>query len=128
MIKQTDSRFLDTSVWLSYYLAESETAKTAIESEHMLFTSVLSLFELRRKLLKMQYTTEQIDGFVDFVINRATIAGISPDTASMAAELSVKHVLGAMDALLLASARSSGHTFLTFDKDFKNLKDVEVIR
>ena len=43
----TASKFLDSSAWLSYFYAEGKEIKEYIESEDLLFTSVISLLEIK---------------------------------------------------------------------------------
>ena len=43
---------IDSSAWLSYFLAENDLSKKFIEDgNHLLMTSVLSIFEIRKKML-----------------------------------------------------------------------------
>ena len=51
-MKRTGSKILDSSAWLSYLFAENDEIKEVIDSNEMLYTSVISLFEIRRKLLR----------------------------------------------------------------------------
>ena len=50
-MKKTGSKFLDSSAWLSYLFAENDEIKEIIDSDG-LYTSVISLFEIRRKFLR----------------------------------------------------------------------------
>ena len=46
----TDSKFIDSSVWLAYFFEGEHIS--LLESEEILFVSVLSLFEIKKKLLE----------------------------------------------------------------------------
>ena len=43
----TDSKFIDSSAWLSYFYAENQEIKDIIESETLILTSCISLFEIK---------------------------------------------------------------------------------
>ncbi len=128
MINQTASRLLDTSAWLSYYFAENDTARHIIESDILLFVSLLSYYELRKKLTKEGYKNTQVDEFCEFIQSRATSVILDYSIVTDAVELSLHHKLGAIDALILASSRSVNAVLVTGDNDFRGFPHVEMIQ
>lgn len=123
----TASKLLDTSAWLSYYFGESQKARAIVESNEELAASVVSIYEIERKLVKLKYDDEDVGEFLEYLQNRARICPISPGICISAARISIKHKLGAMDALILACAQSDNMILVTGDLDFKGLKNVELI-
>jgi len=123
----TASRLLDTSAWLSYYFGESQKTRAMLESDEELAASIVSIYEIERKLAKLKYREEEIREFVEYLKNRACVLPISPEICSSAARLSINHRLGAMDSLILACAQSDNMTLVTGDLDFKGLKKIELI-
>lgn len=127
MTKQTVSKLLDSSVWLAYYFGESQLSKEIIESDCPLVFSIVSLYEIQRKLTKLGYSPKVTDEFLEFIQHRATLLSLTPPICALATTLSLKHKLGAMDSLILSTAYIEGHTLLTGDLDFKGLRDVDLI-
>lgn len=122
-----DFKLLDSSVWLAYFFGEVEKAREVIESEEELFVSILSFYEIERKLSKMQCNRPQIQDFLLFIKTRAQTVFLDIDICSSAASFSLAHGLGAFDALILASSHSKRAILITGDYDFKGLEKVEII-
>ncbi len=121
------SYLLDSSIWLSYFYAESEKAKRIIESKEALFTSVLSLFEIKRKLLMDGRRNEDIKRTLEFVKERSIIIDLSEALVEKAAELSAEKSLHAIDSLIYTSALEAKAILVTSDPDFKGIEKVQVI-
>ena len=68
-MKVTGERlFLDSSAWLSYFLAENDLSRKFIEGgRYLIMTSVLSIFEIKRKMLMRNAKEPKIEGFLDFI-------------------------------------------------------------
>ena len=49
----TDSKLLDSSAWLEFVI--NGAYKEIIESDIILFTSALSIFEIKKKLINKKY-------------------------------------------------------------------------
>ena len=121
----TDSKILDSSVWLDYFL-NNEQAKL-IESEEKIITSAISLFEIKRKLLRENYKKEQIKKIIHFIKQRGRISNINENLAEDAAEIALKKKLHMADAIIYATAQHHQAHLLTLDTDFKNLENVTVL-
>ncbi len=52
--------FLDSSIWLAHLVEASEKASNIVESNFLLFCSILTLFEVKKKLLKSGINDEKI--------------------------------------------------------------------
>ncbi len=121
----TDSKLLDSSVWLEYLF--NGQFKEIIESDSLLMVSSISLFEIKRKLLKEKISLEKVNGGVEFVKERSLVIPLNAEIADKAAEVSLKQNLGAMDALIYTTAVLSNVTFVTKDNDFRGLKNTTVL-
>ncbi|HLC57266.1 MAG TPA: PIN domain-containing protein [Candidatus Nanoarchaeia archaeon] len=124
----TDSKLLDSSAWLSYIYAENSEIKKIVDSKEVLFTSVLSIFEVKKKLLKDKEPFPAIQKSLDFIKKKSLILPVTPGISESAAEISLEHSLSAMDSLIYASALKNNAGFFTLDNDFRGLKNVVVLK
>ena len=120
--------FLDSSVWLGYFKEENPGAVSIIEGENNLWTSVISIYEISRKLTKHGVRASELQKRVDFIKDISNVVGISPEGAQKAAQDSLKHNLHAIDALIYRSALESGAVLVTMDNDFRKLPGVRILR
>ncbi|MFQ6136494.1 MAG: PIN domain-containing protein [Candidatus Hydrothermarchaeales archaeon] len=127
MKKIGSSYFIDSSAWLSYLYGESERPKEIVESGAVLFTSVLSLFEIKRKLLSEGHTEEEILGTLKFIKERSIVRDLKEEQAEKAGEISFEEKLHAIDALIYTSALDVDATLISCDTDFQGLRNVEMI-
>jgi len=115
---------LDSSAWLSYFFQESFEVKGIIEGEDVLMTSSISLFEVKKRLLILKKDPEHA---LKLIKQRSNILVPGFIIAETAADLSLKHHLAAVDALIYASCRLSGAELITGDNDFRGLEKVRII-
>jgi len=126
-MKGTESRLLDSSIWLSYFYAEMSDVKKMIESDTILYTSSLTIFEVKRKL-KRDHKTKKIQEVMNFIKERGIIVDITEEIAENAADLSAKFDLHAMDALIYACALSVNAQLITGDPHFRDIEGVNLIK
>ena len=124
----TDSKLLDSSAWLSYVYAENLEIRNVVESEDFLFTSVLSLFEIKLKLLKDKKDVSLVQKSLEFIRKRSLVLPVNEEISEDAAEFSLKHKLSAMDALIYTSSLKQQAILVTLDNDFRGLKNVEILK
>ena len=126
-MKKTECKLMDSSAWLSYFFATSEQAKKIIESNSMLYTSVISIFEIKRKLIRdgLEGDLEEVLFFIE---NRSIVINLDEVISRSAADLSIHYKLHAMDALIYASAKAMDSELVTADSDFEKLDDVMIIQ
>jgi predicted nucleic acid-binding protein len=127
MKKTASSYLVDSSTWLSYFYGESRRARRVIESEAVLFTSVLSLFEVKRKMLREKHLTKDIEEAMNFIKERSIIVDVNETQAERAAEISVEKRLHTIDALIYTATGEADTVLVTCDSDFQDLENVEVI-
>ncbi len=120
----TESKFLDSSVWLSYYFGDSKEAKDVIDGDVIVLTSALCIFEVKKRLLKLKKNAKE---FTEFIKKRSAVYIPSMLIIEKAADVSVEYDLGAMDAIIYTSALLNNTEFVTGDNDFRGLKNVRVI-
>lgn len=120
----TDIKCLDSSAWLAYYFGTSEEIKPIIEKEGLLITSALSLFEVKKRLLVLKQDPKVL---LDFIKERSGIIIPDMEITEKAAEISVEKKLGAMDALIYATAQLKNAELITGDNDFRGLEKVRII-
>jgi len=118
----TDSKLVDSSVWLSYLINGNHT--NIIETNEIFSLSVLSLFEIKRKFLKYKIEKDKIIKMIEFVKRRSIVILLNEKISEKAAEISIEKNLPAIDSLIYSSALSNKSKLITLDNDFRGLKDV----
>ena len=93
----------------------------------MLSTSILTLFEVKKKLLKENISKSKIDSVISLINERSLILGVNEEIVNSAAEISFEQNLSSLDSLIYASAMQIKAKFITADNDFRNLDNVEII-
>ncbi len=123
--KVIGSDFIDSSVWLSYFI--DSINKETIEKEEILLTSVLSLFEIKKKLLEKNVPNNEIIEKINFVKKKSIIISITNEIAEESANICVKNKLPAIDSLIYVSSLKQNSTLITLDNDFRGLEKVEIL-
>lgn len=119
------SKFLDSSIWLEYLFNGLFTE--LIDSPEIVYTSVLSWYEIKRKLHKEKIDPHKISRSLEFIRKRALLLSVIPEVADYAAEVSLKHGLAAMDALIYSTAKINSLPLFTCDNDFRGLEGAKVL-
>lgn len=91
-----------------------------------LFVPTLCLFEVHRHLTRHR-GQEAADEAVGFM-RQGRVLELDTETAFLAAEVSLRHKLAALDALIYASAQRHGAQLWTQDAAFKGLPGVQYRR
>lgn len=121
----TDSKLLDSSIWLSYLTNKEFTE--LIELKEALYTSSLTLFEIKKKLLKEKTASNIINQSIAFIKQRSLILPLTKEIAENAADISYNSKLPAIDAMIYASAQMNKLTLFTRDNDFRGLPNVIIL-
>jgi|SRR3989344_210630 len=124
-MKVTDSKLIDSSVWIAYLVNSSFSE--IFESDEMLFLSVLSLFEIKKILTKQKIAPEQITKSIDAIKKRSFLINVDVNISELAAEISSRNKLPAFDALIYASTLKNNAELVTLDNDFRNLERVRIL-
>jgi predicted nucleic acid-binding protein len=113
---------------MAYFLATTEKVRNLIESDDsLLYTSVITLHEVKRKLLKMSYTPQQAEKTIQFIKENSVIIQVDDTIALESVRHCMKEKLHTIDAVIYETALQNKCTLMTADYDFKNLKNVEIV-
>ena len=121
----TDFELLDSSVWIAYLFEARH--REIIEAEKVFLLSTLSIFEIKKKLLEKGVSASSIAEKLQFVKSKSFL--IEPDEliTELAAEISVKDKIPAIDSLIYATAVRNDAELITQDNDFKRLDKVRIV-
>ena len=120
----TDIKCLDSSAWLEYFAGQSPEVKELVESGGLIVTSSLTLFEVKKKLLKLKKDYKEL---LNIIKQRGTIIVPGVVISEKASEISIEKKLAAVDSLIYTTSLVSGAELITFDNDFKGLVGVKII-
>ena len=95
-----------------------------MESDDMLLTSSLSLFEVKLKLLKDKKEQSLIQKSLEIIKKRSLVIPMDTKIGEKAAEISIALRLSAIDSLIYTTSLTNNATLVTLDNDFRGLKDV----
>ena len=123
-MKKTYSKLIDSSVWLAYLFNNSYS--DTIESNEILLLSVLSLYEVKRKLIKSKIDNNKITRSMEFIKKRSLIIPVSEEICEKAVNLSLEKNLSIVDSIIYATATLNNSILLTLDNDFRGLNDVDL--
>ena len=124
----TDSKLLNSSVWLAYFYAENNEIKSIVESNIILLTSSISLFEVKNKLIKDKTDSIKIQNSVDFIKQRSLIIDVGAEIAEEAVEIAKKNKLPIIDSLIYASSLKNNSELITLDNEFRDLDNVKILK
>ena len=124
-INMTDSKLLNSSAWLEFVI--NGAYKEIIESDIILFTSALSIFEIKKKLINKKYEEADAIKILNFIKERSIIINADKEIAERAVEISFKYNLATIDSIIYTSALSNNSGFITLDNDFRNLPKATII-
>jgi predicted nucleic acid-binding protein len=116
---------LDSSIWIAY-LFDGKFIEE-IEHEDKLFLSVLSLFEIKKKLLTKKINGKDLDNKIDFIKKRNILLPIDGKIAEKASEISAEKSLPAIDSLIYATSLVNNLKLVSLDNDFRELENAEVL-
>ncbi len=119
---------LDSSSWLAYLSAsDNRQIKNILDGKFKIFTSAVSFFEIRKKLLREKITEKNISKFLEFIRIRSMVLDVNEKICVSAADCSIKYGLHSVDSIIYASALSNHCRLLTFDNDFRKIENAEVL-
>jgi predicted nucleic acid-binding protein len=121
----TEHKLIDSSVWLAYFF--NGKGKEIIESEEQLLVSTLSLFEIKRVLMKKEVSFGKIKEYLEFLKNKSITLTIDEKTAEKASEISIKSNLPSIDSLIYSTAMLNNAVLITLDNDFRGLPGAKIL-
>jgi PIN domain nuclease of toxin-antitoxin system len=123
---QKDSKLLDSSVWLGYFLYGEFSE--IIEKEDFLYLSVLSLFEVQKKLNKTSLKKEDIEKGILLMRRKSIILDLTEEIASKAVNISIEKGMPSIDSMIYAASLSKNMRVYTKDNDFRRLANAVVLQ
>jgi len=122
------SLFLDSSVWLGYFLGNLPETRLLIESEDtLLFSSIISIYEVFKRLKSVGKSDEDARRALNFMEENSAIINLNKQIAINAVENSKKYRLHTIDSLIYSTATETKATFITADKDFKETPKTRIL-
>src|SRR3989344_628424 len=118
----TDTKLLDSSIWLAYLFNGNH--KDIIDSGEIHLLSSLSLFEIKKKLTKNSFHPTKISRSIDFVKKHSLILPVTGEIAEHSVEQAVEHDLPLADAIIYTTALLQEAMLITLDYDFKGLQNI----
>ena len=122
----TDSKLIDSSVWIAYIT--KKVYSEIIDSEDTLFLSVLSLFEIKKKLIKDKIPNVEIENNIKFVKEKSILIPVTTEITEKAVEISSEKEIPIIDSLIYATSLIHDAVLITLDNDFRNLKNVIILK
>ncbi|MEK6892584.1 MAG: PIN domain-containing protein [Nanoarchaeota archaeon] len=122
---QKDSKLLDSSIWLGYFLYGEFSE--IIEKEDFLYLSVLSLFEVQKKLNKTSLRKEDIEKGVLLMRGKSIILDLTEEIADKAVDISIEKDMPSIDSMIYATSLSKNMKVYTKDNDFRGLTNAVVL-
>ena len=120
-----DSELFDSTIWLDYLFKGS--FKEKIEEEKVFDLSSFSLFEIKRRLIKIkEIKKKEVEEKISFIKSKSIIINLDEKIAERASEIAEEKNLGAADAIIYTTAVLNNCTLLTLDNDFRNLPNVQI--
>lgn len=116
------SKLFDSSVWIDFLLYGNH--KELVKKTEMPMLSVISLFEIEKKLLQKKLGGTPLAKSMSFIKKRSFIIPIDEATAEKAARVSLQFGLPAIDALIYSTAVENNAALVTMDNDFRGLPNV----
>ena len=121
--------FLDSNIWLGYFLESSPGLSQLIESPHtVIFSSILSFHEVAKVLSHKQKSQAFVKEVLRYMRENTTVLSLNEDLVVDAVNWRLKNKLHAIDSILYQSALNSDALFITADSDFDGMPNVEKVK
>ncbi|MFA6268947.1 MAG: PIN domain-containing protein [archaeon] len=118
--------FIDSSAWLGYLLGNMPETKAIIESqENTLFTSILTIYEVYKKIKKLGKEPQKA---ILFIEENSIVINITKETVLKAVENSEKYSLHTVDSFIYTGAEETNSILVTADNDFDKLPSTKILR
>lgn len=119
------SKLVDSSVWIAHISKGS--FEEVFSGDEQLFLSVISLFEIWKKLIKDKVSSSDIEKTISALRDESIILPVNEGVAEKAVKMATEKGLPMADALIYATAVVHELDLVTCDNDFRGLKGVELL-
>jgi predicted nucleic acid-binding protein len=119
---------VDSSGWLEFF-ADGPNASffaPAIQKPAELIVPSISIYEVFKRILQQKEESDALRAVA--AMHQGSVLPLEESLALSAARISVELKLPMADSIMLASARATGATFWTQDKDFEGMEGVRYVR
>ncbi len=116
----------DSNAWIELFGGSraAERLKKIVSSPETIYTSAVSLFEIRNFCESNGKPWEEPLGYIR---KRSKIVPADEKICLLASEQKKLHKLHALDAIIYATALHTSSTLMTADRDFERIAGVEMI-
>lgn len=118
---------VDSSGWLEFF-ADGPNASffaPAIQKPKELIVPSVSIYEVFKRVLQQKEESDALRAVA--AMHQGSVLPLDEAIALRAAHISVEVKLPMADSIMLASARATGATLWTQDKDFEDLEGVRYV-
>ena len=122
---QTGSEILDSTIILAYLFEDS--FRDLMEAEKIFYISLLSIFEIKKKMLDKKIPENVIKEKIKFIKDKTLSLPLNEKIVEKAAEISSNKNVPAIDSLIYATAIINNSKLITLDNDFRGLENVQVL-
>ena len=118
----------DSSAWIEFFVdgPKAQAVSAYFKEPESLLVPTLVIYEVYKKI--KQSKGEEIAIAAAAQLGKTKVVELSESIALLAADLSLSRKLAMADAIVLATAQSSGAEILTLDPDFEGIEGVVVLR
>ena len=120
--------FLDSSIWLGYFLENIPETALIVESENTLLTSIISMHEVYKKLSKIGNSQKECEKAIQFIEDSSVVINLDKNIVINSVKNCEKYDLHTIDSLIYSSAEATKTFFVTADKDFRKTPKTIVIK
>lgn len=119
------TKLMDSSVWIAYFF--NGHFSELLETQELFFLSVISLYEIKKKLQKEKIDPSKISRCLAYLKKKSFIVPLDEPLTDKAVEVAFHHNLAFADSVIYATSFSHGVTLYTLDNDFRNIPHVEIL-
>lgn len=118
---------LDSSAWLEYFAGSkySESIVEFAENPEILIVPSITLYEVF-KVINKQFSVSEAEKSTEFM-SLGKIIGLNKDIAIAADKISIQKSIPMADSIIYATGKIYEAKIYTFDYDFNNLDNVEIL-
>lgn len=120
--------FLDSNIWLGYFLGNIPRSKTIIESTNQAFCSVISLHEIAKRMIDLGKNAQEVQQALEFVEEKSIVVEVTRTIALLAVDNCRQFSLHTIDSLIFSSAQANNAVFITADNDFAETPNTQIVR
>ena len=120
--------FLDSCIWIGYFLGDTPKSKDIVESiDKQVYSSILTIFEFSKTMKEKNIPNAIIANMLEIIEENSIIISPDKETVLTAAQNCLKYSLHSIDSILYSSSQIIDATFVTSDKHFSKTPNTIII-